>query len=202
MAWSCLSRNHQHLCGNEPGSEGQGFGDVRNWGTKIKKTLARGSGVDDLFALALATNICGVGLGPHSAMPWVCQFAATYFQRPHNALGSSEVDSQFGDSLQLRVRKVELWFKQRDLRLDLLELLPSHCAVPTPATQHFAPIAFYERRVEIREVRSYGNSKYPDVSFVFMKKISNSFQRMSSAGMSALPRKTVAAFDPRSEKRS
>ena len=59
------------------------------------------------------------------------------------ALGSSEVDSQFGEGLQLRVREVELRFKQRELRLDPLELLPRDRAAPTPTAQYFAPIAFH-----------------------------------------------------------
>ena len=75
--------------------------------------------------------------------------AVTRLRLPQNpacgfpALGSSEVDSQFGEGLQLRVRDVELRFKQRELRLDPLELLPRDRAVPTPTAQYFAPIAFH-----------------------------------------------------------
>src|SRR5580700_187408 len=75
--------------------------------------------------------------------------AVTRLRLPQNpacgfpALGSSEVDSQFGEGLQLRVREVELRFKQRELRLDPLELLPRDRSVPAPTAQYFAPIAFH-----------------------------------------------------------
>ncbi len=75
--------------------------------------------------------------------------AVTHLRLPLNpacgfpARGSSEVDSQFGDGLQLRVRDMELRFKQRELRLDPLQLLPGDRAAPTPTAQYFAPIAFH-----------------------------------------------------------
>src|SRR5205807_10570306 len=59
------------------------------------------------------------------------------------ALLSSEVASQRGDSLQLRVREIQLWSQQRKPLLDLLELLPSDLPLPTPAAQHLAPVTFH-----------------------------------------------------------
>src|SRR3989442_10484658 len=59
------------------------------------------------------------------------------------ALRSSEVASQRGDSLQLRVREIQLWSQQRKPLLDLLELLPPDLPLPTPAAQHFAPVTFH-----------------------------------------------------------
>jgi len=59
------------------------------------------------------------------------------------ALRSSEVDSQRGDSLQLRVREIQLWSLQRKPLLDLLKLLPPDLPFPTPAAQHFAPVTFH-----------------------------------------------------------
>ena len=44
---------------------------------------------------------------------------------------------------QLRVRDMELRFKQRELRLDPLELLPRDRAALSPTGQYFAPIAFH-----------------------------------------------------------
>ena len=92
---------------------------------------------------------CCRGRDDHYWSPTGWPEAVTHLRLPQNpacgfpALGSSEVDSQFGDSLQHRVGEVQLWSKQRELRLDLLELLPSDRAVPTPTAQHFAPIVFH-----------------------------------------------------------
>ena len=59
------------------------------------------------------------------------------------ALGSSDVDSQYGDSLQLFIGKVQLWSKQRELFLDPLKLLPPDRTVPAPTAQHFVPVMFH-----------------------------------------------------------
>ncbi len=61
------------------------------------------------------------------------------------ALRSSEVASQLGDSLQLRVREIQLWSQQRKPLLDPMELLPPDLPLPTTAAQHFAPITFHGR---------------------------------------------------------
>src|SRR5438445_6862039 len=59
------------------------------------------------------------------------------------ALRSSEVASQRGDSLQLRVREIQLWSQQRKPLLDLLKVIPPDLPFPTPAAQHFAPVTFH-----------------------------------------------------------
>ena len=59
------------------------------------------------------------------------------------ALRSSEVGSQRGDSLQLRVREIQLWSQQRKPLLDLLKVIPPDLPFPTPAAQHFAPVTFH-----------------------------------------------------------
>src|ERR1700745_1657026 len=59
------------------------------------------------------------------------------------ALRSSEGASQRGDSLQLRVREIQLWSHQRKPLLDLLKLLPPDLPAPTPAAQHSAPVTFH-----------------------------------------------------------
>ena len=59
------------------------------------------------------------------------------------ALRSSELASQRSDSLQLRVREIQLWSQQRKPLLDLLELLPPDLPLPTPAAQHLAPVTFH-----------------------------------------------------------
>jgi len=50
---------------------------------------------------------------------------------------------QRGDSLQLRVREIQLWSQQRKPLLDLLELLPPDLPLPTPAAQQLAPVTFH-----------------------------------------------------------
>jgi hypothetical protein len=78
--------------------------------------------------------------------------AVTRLRLPQNpacgslALGSSEVDSQFGGGSRIRVREVELRFKQRELRLDPSEFIPRDRAVRTPTAQYFARIAFHGPR--------------------------------------------------------
>jgi len=59
------------------------------------------------------------------------------------AMGSSDVDSQYGDSRQLIIGVMQLWSKQRELLFDQLELLPPDRAVPAPAAQHLAPVMFH-----------------------------------------------------------
>src|SRR6516165_676581 len=75
--------------------------------------------------------------------------AVTCLRLPQNpacrfpALGSSEVDSQYGDSLQLFIGVMQLRSKQWELFLDPLKLLPTNRTVPAPTAQHFAPVAFH-----------------------------------------------------------
>ena len=59
------------------------------------------------------------------------------------ALRSSEVDSQRSDSLQLRIREIQLWSQLWEPLLDLMELLPPNRALPTPAAKHFAPVKLH-----------------------------------------------------------
>src|SRR5437879_10947113 len=60
------------------------------------------------------------------------------------ALRSSEGASQHGDSLQLRVREIQLWSHQWKPLLDLLELLPQDLPFPTPTAEHDAPATFHD----------------------------------------------------------
>src|SRR5579862_1498699 len=59
------------------------------------------------------------------------------------ALRSSEVASQHRDSLQLPVGEIQLWSQQRKLLLNPLETRPPNHPFPTPAAQHFAPVALH-----------------------------------------------------------
>ena len=45
-------------------------------------------------------------------------------------------------NLYLSVREIQLWSQQRKPLLDL-ELFPPDLPPPTPAAQHFAPVAFH-----------------------------------------------------------
>src|SRR6516225_10085054 len=75
--------------------------------------------------------------------------AVTRTRLPQNAacrfpaLRSSEVTSQHGDSLQLRVREIQLWSQQWKSLFDPMELLPPNLALPAPAAQHSAPETLY-----------------------------------------------------------
>src|SRR5262249_50355829 len=59
------------------------------------------------------------------------------------ALRSSEVGSQHGDSLQLRIREIQLWSQQRIPLRDLMKVLPPNRAFPASAAQHSAPVALH-----------------------------------------------------------
>jgi hypothetical protein len=78
------------------------------------------------------------GGGGRSPAPRLPQNVACRFP----ALRSSEGASQRGDSLQLRVREIQLWSQQRKPLLNLLELLSPDLPLPTPAAQHLAPVTF------------------------------------------------------------
>jgi hypothetical protein len=93
------------------------------------------------YEIAVGTVIAdrppgGRGRSPAPRLPQnvACRFPA---------LRSSEVASQRGDSLQLRVREIQLWSQQRKPLFDLLEFLPPDLPLPTPAAQHFAPVTFH-----------------------------------------------------------
>src|ERR1700746_3480191 len=59
------------------------------------------------------------------------------------ALRSSEVASQHGDSLQLRIREMQLWSQQWIPLRDPMKWLPPDRALPASAAQHFAPVALH-----------------------------------------------------------
>src|SRR5437879_12657300 len=93
------------------------------------------------LAITVGTTITGCPPGGRgrSPAPRLPQNVACRFP----ALRSSEVASQRGDSLQLRVREIQLWSQQRKPLLDLLELLPPDLPLPTPSAQHLAPVPFH-----------------------------------------------------------
>src|SRR5439155_22893509 len=76
------------------------------------------------------------------------------------ALRSSEVASQRGDSLQLRVREIQLWSQQRKPLLDLLKVIPPDLPFPTPAAQHFAPVSFHGPMHPLQCPDVSGNAMY------------------------------------------
>src|SRR5262249_41102944 len=59
------------------------------------------------------------------------------------ALRSSEGTAQRRESLQLPVPEIQLWSQQWKPLLDSMEHLPPNLAVPAPAAQHLAPVAFH-----------------------------------------------------------
>src|SRR5215471_3696462 len=71
--------------------------------------------------------------------------AVTRTRLPQNAacgfpaLRSSEIASQRGDSLQLRIPEIQLWSQQRGPLLDPMKGLPPDLAFPASAAQHSAP---------------------------------------------------------------
>src|ERR1700730_4236480 len=95
----------------------------------------------DGYWIAVGTVIadCPPGGRGRSPAPRLPQNVACRFP----ALRSSEVASQHGDSLQLRVREIQLWSQQRKPLLKLLEVVPTDLPLPTPAAQHFAPVTFH-----------------------------------------------------------
>src|SRR5216683_3547674 len=92
-----------------------------------------------MIAVGTPVARCPPGGRGRSPAPRLPQNVACRFP----ALRSSEVASQRGDSLQLRVREIQLWSHYWKPLLDLLELLPPDLPLPTPAAQHLAPVTFH-----------------------------------------------------------
>src|ERR1039457_701226 len=104
-----------------------------------RQTLCK---AESQLAIAVGTLITGCPPGGRGRLPAprLPQNVACRFP----ALRSSEGASQHGDSLQLRVREIQLWSHYWKPLLDLLELLPQDLTLPTPTAEHNAPVTLYD----------------------------------------------------------
>src|SRR6516164_5265974 len=132
------------------------------WGRRMQQRPRRRVGV----GIMIARNHRVAGAVTRTRLP---QNAACRFP----ALRSSEVASQHGDSLQLRVREIQLWSQQRSPLLDLMKVFPPNRALPAAAAQHSAPIALHGPMDSLQCPEVPGNAVVRIVTAKHLVEVSN-----------------------------